>query len=506
MADTLTDECRNEHPGGTGSKQNTNSYGPLNGHTPRTYGNESRNLAGNSRSAGGQLDNRDRDREIKHDLIRSELSTERPIWILSCFSPRADLPRQLFSGPDRELSPEEVRLRHYELAAQGKTEEAVREAQALYQAAQNQNESVLRDVAGAVKYLQSGFDVHPNRIDICREYKNTGSVASNGSFATPTSNLGTGAFGKPSTLGGPSAFTNPSKLGVPSIFGQSSVLNQPSLFGQIGNQLPQSSTAAAFGKPSSISNQTVAFGQPSIQGNSAQPSIQPAFGQPSSVNNQNTMFGQPSGIGANTTFGGRTTNPAFGQPSKPFPQQQNGGTSAFGQPSGLFGQKSGADSSLQQPLAQGAFGAPLGSTISGSGQSNFGGQMSERSTFGAPPVSTAFGQASTLGNNSPFSSQGQANSIQFSSSTSTGEKLQNWHGKQVQYIKDQPCFKLDDGRWQRIWFAEGPPTWGKPEDLPNDPPYDDATEERYKFAKQNGIFKDGVPLLPPKREWTSWDF
>ena len=60
-----------------------------------------------------------------------------------------------------------MRLRHYELTAQGLQQEAVQEANALASTAEQQMQQALVDLDGAVKYVVSGEDQHPNRIDIC---------------------------------------------------------------------------------------------------------------------------------------------------------------------------------------------------------------------------------------------------------------------------------------------------------------------------------------------------
>ena len=44
----------------------------------------------------------------------------RPDWVFSCYGPGRNAPKQLFGGPQREQSFEELRLRHYEAAASGR--------------------------------------------------------------------------------------------------------------------------------------------------------------------------------------------------------------------------------------------------------------------------------------------------------------------------------------------------------------------------------------------------
>jgi len=44
--------------------------------------------------------------------MRNDLTTQRPIYPLSCYGPGRDAPRQLIEGPV-EISPEELRVRYY---------------------------------------------------------------------------------------------------------------------------------------------------------------------------------------------------------------------------------------------------------------------------------------------------------------------------------------------------------------------------------------------------------
>jgi nucleoporin NUP42 len=59
----------------------------------------------------------------------------------------------------------------------------------------------------------------------------------------------------------------------------------------------------------------------------------------------------------------------------------------------------------------------------------------------------------------------------------------------------------------RVNFPNGPPdpaslrdSQGKPEE------YTPEVAEAYEFYLNNGYFKDGIPSVPPKREWISFDF
>lgn len=54
---------------------------------------------------------------ISGDAIKLDMTKERPVWILSSYAPGKDPPVQLIDKKD--VSPEELRVRAYELAAQG---------------------------------------------------------------------------------------------------------------------------------------------------------------------------------------------------------------------------------------------------------------------------------------------------------------------------------------------------------------------------------------------------
>lgn len=64
--------------------------------------------------------------------IISDLTTERPQWILSAYGPGRQAPAQLFGGPLREQSFEEMRLAHYMGMAAGNPQQAVRKIWKMY--------------------------------------------------------------------------------------------------------------------------------------------------------------------------------------------------------------------------------------------------------------------------------------------------------------------------------------------------------------------------------------
>ena len=60
--------------------------------------------------------------------IITDLSSEKPQWILSAYGPGRQAPAQLFGGPMREQSFEEMRLLHYMGMSSGNPQQAVRYA------------------------------------------------------------------------------------------------------------------------------------------------------------------------------------------------------------------------------------------------------------------------------------------------------------------------------------------------------------------------------------------
>lgn len=57
--------------------------------------------------------------------IVTDLSSERPQWILSAYGPGRNAPTQLFGGELREQSFEEMRYMHYMALASGNPQQAV---------------------------------------------------------------------------------------------------------------------------------------------------------------------------------------------------------------------------------------------------------------------------------------------------------------------------------------------------------------------------------------------
>ncbi|KAK2042129.1 hypothetical protein LZ31DRAFT_586053 [Colletotrichum somersetense] len=363
--------------------------------------------------------------QLSKEAIEKDLTSEAPQWILSAYGPGRDAPEQLFGGPMREQSFEEMRLLHLMATAAGNPQQALSQAQEVYQQAQQQMKTAVGNLDGAIQFIVSAEQKHPNRIDICKQgtqpggttgefavgkraasslgqqnpfSSNSSSAASSNPFSsnnqqtsspfgggTNTAAASGSAFGQPAALG-----QRPNPFGAPA-FGQPS---QPG--GSSGSAFGQpSQPTSAFGAPSQSS--APAFGQPS------QPTS--AFGQPSALGGGTSAFGQPSSLGQKPSpFGA----PAFGQPAQP------GGSSgsAFGQPSqpGVTGSAFGQASALGQkpnPFGGASSGAsPFASAAAGGNSASPFGQAAQNTASPSP-----FGQAAqnTTQNASPFGAPAQSN-------------------------------------------------------------------------------------------------
>ena len=454
----------------------------------------------------------------------------------------------MFGGYPREQSFEELRLRHYELAAAGNSQQAIQEAQMWFNNAEQQIRTALNDVEGAIKFLINGENEHPNRIDICKSKASAPALSvgpqqlSQG-FGQPSSTSNAPSFsvgeqsrpfgqsrtniglGQPSTIGsGPSPFGQ--STARPSSFGQPSQLRppqtsigQPSVsFGQTSLQAPP------FGK---VTNPVSTFGQTSVptsglgQPSSNQLSAPSVFGQKAAP-----AFGAPSVLGSNTQspFGqlpAQTQPGTFAQPAAP-PQP-----SAFGQPAtaptNLFGQPSqptiNSGSGPTPSTAANSFGnhaasQPISSFRQPAASANpFGqpsAQVSSALTQPTNSLSSGFGQgassSSAVGANQGAALRSADGNTQVSVTRDAQGQLQTWRGMRVTYVDNEPCIRAGDGAWEKISFPDGPPDLKKAAELP-DSAYDQGTIDSYQNMRQHGIFKDGImPTLAPKRIWCRWDF
>ncbi|RAO73419.1 uncharacterized protein BHQ10_009431 [Talaromyces amestolkiae] len=453
------------------------------------------------------------------------LGKERPEWVFSAYGPGKNAPRQLFGGPSREQSFEEMRLRHYEATAAGNPNQAIQEAQKLHDETINQIQIILNDLNGAVKYVLDGVNEHPNRIDIVEG--KSGVPSSSANQPAPVSS--TSAFGQPSGgIGGATQAAPTPAFGQASMLGQ----NQPA-FGKPSG-LGASTAGSAFGKPSMLGAAQPTFGRPAF----GQPSFgQPAFGQPSAMAGSafsNAAAGpspfsatQPNPLAAGK-FGQPSTSAPFGQPAasqvttSPFSQigNQSATTSGFGQPSSTgatFGQPSQDVSPFAQPQQTPSLN-PFGQTATSS---------ATPSVFGQPPATAASvsttvtqPQVNTPGK-APIGPRpiikvglGELNPIPELVGDTVRDpgtqKLIRWKGRPVQYEGGTPRYlhPHDNKTWVRIFFYDGPPDLATLRDCSEqDENYTAEVTDQYQYFVQNGMFKDGiVPSVPPKTEWVSFDF
>ncbi|KAH9213002.1 hypothetical protein DL95DRAFT_447336 [Leptodontidium sp. 2 PMI_412] len=552
---------------------NTNTSNP--NHQPVSNGNRYAALQGDSfgsrnsnngyQSGGARAASPARDLPYSLDkkAILLDLTSEKPQWILSAYGPGRNAPAQLFGGPMREHSFEEMRLLHYMAVAAGNPQQAVQEAEKLWQASEQQIQTAVSNVDGAINFIINSEKDHPNRIDIVREgqpgpgsqpnpfnnqssFQQTPTPAPNPfggasqsqpapAFGAPTasafgahSTLG-GAFGQPSALGQKTnafrganpAFGAPTQLGSGGGFGQPSALGQkpnPFAASTASSQAPATAPFSSFAGTPNPFAQKPTFGAPT-QTAALSPFGAPSngFGAPSQTAQPNP-FSQSSNSSSNPNpFGGQSNNqtnplgqaqPGFGDPSpakNPFgapSQTSQASQSPFGAPTAP--QPNPFAAAAPSAAAVNPFGAPSNPT-------------QNPNPFGPPPS----GPSSSNGN--PFASQpqpqpatnGHGPNVQlgaqhpqiasYSSKDASG-RLFMFKGKRVVYKGNEPGFTGPDGIWETIWFPDGPPTFNKDTQM-DDSMYDAKTEAAYLHAKQTGSFENGImPLLPPKREWCHWDF
>ncbi|PVH76025.1 hypothetical protein DL98DRAFT_574676 [Cadophora sp. DSE1049] len=540
---------------------NGNRYAALQGDS---FGSRASSNGYQSRGARAASPARELPYSLDKKAIEVDLISEKPQWILSAYGPGRYAPAQLFGGPMREHSFEEMRLLHYMAVAAGNPQEAVQEAERLWQASEQQIQTAASNIDGAINFIINSEKEHPNRIDIVRGGQagagsqpnpfnsqpsfqqqspapNPFAGASQLSQATPAFGAPSGpAFGAPSTLGG--AFGQPSALGPkPNAFGSANPafgaptqlaaggFGQPSALGQRPNPFgaPTANTSTPAAAPfSSFAGTSNSFGQKPAFGAPTQPATANPFGAPSQPTSNafgppSNAFGAPSQTAQPNPFGqpsnSNTNSNPFGGQSNPQPNPLGGSQPAFGEPSPAknpFGAPTQPSQALQNP-----FGAPT------TAQPNpF---ASAAATASAPPAVNPFGPPATgtssSSNGNPFAPQSQpqpamnghgpnvqlgAPHPQTSSyiSKDPSGRLTVFKGKRVIYKDDEPGFTGPDGSWQRIWFPDGPPVFNKDTQV-DESMYDDTIEAAYLHAKQTGSFQGGMmPLLPPKREWCHWDF
>ncbi|KAK3388568.1 hypothetical protein B0T20DRAFT_98208 [Sordaria brevicollis] len=392
--------CRFEHPPkGPSGFQSGNRFGALAGGGGGFNSNQN---SGFSNTRSGEVPY-----SLDADAIRKDLTEELPTWILSAYAPGKQPPEQLFGGPGREQSFEELRLYYMNGVAAGNPQQAMNDIEQLYQNAQAQIQNALSNIPAAIQFIVEAGNKHPNRFDICEQGTLPGGTTGEFGRDRPTTNAfgsSTGAFGAPAANNNPfgapaqpaGAFGQPSALGAkPNPFGAPAFGQpaQPAAASPFGQPSALGASTSAFGAPSALGAKPNPFGAPATGGGAfGQPAAAPAFGQPTQPT---SAFGQPAQLGAKP-------NP-FGAPAAP-------ATGAFGQPSTL-GAKPNPFGAPAAPAA-GAFGTST--TASPFGQST----QQAANPFGQSTTSNAFGQSTTTPAANPFGAPAQqATSSPFGAST-----------------------------------------------------------------------------------------
>lgn len=128
------DRCRFEHPPVNHNRPNENRFAALQASDNNTSSRNANGSQGGGKHGPYILESvscpkGSEERQLPYSLDRNaiiaDLQTERPQWILSAYGPGRQAPAQLFGGPIREQSFEEMHLSHYVAAMAGNPQQAV---------------------------------------------------------------------------------------------------------------------------------------------------------------------------------------------------------------------------------------------------------------------------------------------------------------------------------------------------------------------------------------------
>ncbi|KAI1462927.1 uncharacterized protein F4812DRAFT_293617 [Daldinia caldariorum] len=546
--------CRFEHPDANANSNTNASSSSFGGPNPNA--NRFRVLG-----SGG---NRDQENpyKISTDIIRQDLGPEKPSWLLSCYGPGRDAPEQLFGGHPREQSPEEVMLY---IRGSSNQQQAMSEIAALVQQAEQQNQTALSNLDGALKFILSAENTHPNRIDICRQSNPQGTTSgifakdtapgpqtgfsnplvSNSFSSAPQSNIqsnpfggGTPSFGQPSALGpkpnpfgaAPStqAFGQPSTLGAPKpVFGQSS---------QMGLGGP------AFGQPSALGQKPNPFASNAPGPSGFGQTAQSAFGQPSALGQKPNPFGAPAASSAPNPFSSAAPtsgpNPFGQQPTvNPFLQTVNAPSSD--QQMDTSAPTPALSNPFNQPQSNSAFAPPTTNPFASQQPSSFATPSSnpfaqtqtqtqlqqqpsqpqpqtQAQAQGTPATSTStnpYGPNSTKQHPSPgnyISKAANGRIISFNGQPviykwKVDEKYQDAMPQDGGTYQPAPGVQNSDGSWRKIFFPHGPPGYNKDTE-PDLAMYTPTVKAAYAAVAATGRFEGDMPEVPPLREDCVWNF
>ncbi|KAI0179617.1 hypothetical protein GGR52DRAFT_206525 [Hypoxylon sp. FL1284] len=541
--------CRFEHPNpnpnANSFASNTNRFSALNSGNKNNY-----NSNNNYRA-------QDNTYSVTKDGIKSDLTIERPQWILSCYGPGRDSPAQLFGGYPREQSLEEIMLY---IRGSGNEQQAMSEVTGLYQQAEQQIQTTLNNLDGAMQFLTAAGNEHPNRIEVCKQ--SNAQTGATGIFARGA-NTQTG-FPNPLTSN-PNPFSSaPQQRQNPFAAGGGNgtpSFGQPSAMGQKPNPFGPPPSSTAFGQPSALGPPKPAFGQPSHMGAAPSP-----FGQQSSMGAAGPAFGQTSALGQkpnpfSSAAPSAPTPTAFGQPSalgqrpnpfsaaassgpSPFSQATPSAPSApsvpsapnpFGKPAAANPFAQGASASADQPMATSApaapapvnpFGKPASNPFAAQTNGTFGGQIACGVSAAANnPFAQPQAAAPTAKNNpyAPDSSKQHPPPESYIIKTMNGRVTQ-FNGQPVFYkwkVEDKyqdtlppdytnteppaPGIRKTDGTWCKIFFPDGPPAYNKDTE-PDRAQYTADIKAVYETMTAIGKFPGPMPEVPPLREDCVWNF
>ncbi|KAI1207888.1 uncharacterized protein F4807DRAFT_169350 [Annulohypoxylon truncatum] len=533
--------CRFDHPGE--NAPSSNPFGAPNSNTNRF----------SALNSGGNKP-QEIPYKITADTIKADLTIERPPWLLSCYGPGKDAPEQLFGGYPREQSLEEVMVY---IKSASNPQQAEAEVMALVQQAEQQNQTALSNLDGAIQFVLAAEKRRPNRIDICNQNNNASGVFEREAAPGPQS-----GFSNP--LASASSSTPFSSAPKQNQFGGAApAFGQPSTMGQKPNLFGAPSTTPAFGQPSAMGAAKPAFGQPSQMGGAA-----PAFGQPSALGQKpnpfastpsgpsgfaqtsQSAFGQPSALGqkpnpflATTSSSSSAPNP-FGQPamtSGPSPFSQPVAANPFAQVTSPQPNDQSMDTSAPPPPAASnpfakpsatPFGVPAKNPFNTQPPTGFGtvagNPFAQAQTQAQPqaqaqqaqqPQSAPVGGANPYG---PNSTKQHPPPESYINKTMNGQII-SFNGQQVVYkwkvgdkYEDErplgtpteppvPGVRNSDGSWRKIFFPNGPPPYSS--DTEPDPSLYNATIKAiYEKTKSTGRFDGDMPEVPPMREDCVWTF
>lgn len=407
-------------------------------------------------------------------------------------------------------------------------------------------QAVINNVDGAIDFILNAEKDHPNRIDTCRASTSgalptsnplnqgasmtafSGAQGQGNPFGTKPQSMNTPAFGAPSNAPQSGAFGQPSALGQkPSVFGGAGAT--PAFGGP-----SQLGTSGAFGRPSALGQKQSAFGAPS----NGQPSGASGAAAPfSSFSGTANPFSQPQGQQSSNIFG-TPSNPSV---ANDFPtSSQSRPQNPFGQPSVQTSNPFGAPSNLSQASAAPApFVAPSTTITNPFGQPSTNLPEANANPFSTSSESKLFAQGPTLSPSNPFNNIQQAPTsgspmdtrqiggipplvngsgplkqdalqrqprLETYSSNGIDGRLAMFKGMRVSYKADEAGFTGRSGAWQKIWFPQGPPAPYKDTEM-EDSKYEGSVKSSYMSLPQSNSFPDGImPLVPPRREWCTFDF